>query len=91
MDFVMRFLRSKQIHDSIWVDRLTKSMHFLPIKQTDSADKLARLHVKKIVILHGVPKAIISNKDGRFTSQLWIEIQKSLGTQLYMSTTFILR
>ena len=51
-------------------------------------DKLARLYVKEIVRLHGVPKVIVSDRDGRFTSRLWAGIQKGLGTQLHMTTTF---
>ncbi|KAK4383179.1 hypothetical protein Sango_2802100 [Sesamum angolense] len=36
-------------HDAIWVvvDRLTKSAHFLPIRQDDSLDKLAELYVSR--------------------------------------------
>ncbi|XP_020696078.2 uncharacterized protein LOC110109379 [Dendrobium catenatum] len=58
MDFAMGFSRSRQGHDAIWVivDRLTKSAHFLPIRQTDPVDKLAQIYVKEIVRLHGVPK-----------------------------------
>ncbi|GJX98752.1 reverse transcriptase domain-containing protein [Tanacetum coccineum] len=38
-------------YDSIWVivDRLTKSAHFLPMKKTDSIEKLAQLYLKEIV------------------------------------------
>ncbi|KAI0503676.1 hypothetical protein KFK09_014611 [Dendrobium nobile] len=66
MDFAMGFPRSRQGHDAIWVimDRLTKSVHFLPIKQTDSVDKLAQVYVKEIVRLYGVPKVIVSDRDG---------------------------
>lgn len=39
--------------------------------------------------MHGVSKVIISNRDDRFTSQLWVGIQKGLDTQLHMSTTFL--
>ncbi|GJR86642.1 reverse transcriptase domain-containing protein [Tanacetum coccineum] len=52
-------------YDSIWVivDRLTKSAHFLPIKKTDSIEKLAQLYLKEIVCKHGVPTSIISDRD----------------------------
>ncbi|KAI0501334.1 hypothetical protein KFK09_016278 [Dendrobium nobile] len=44
MDFAMGFSRSRQGHDVIWVivDRLTKSAHFLPIRQMDPVDKFAQ-------------------------------------------------
>ncbi|GKE45565.1 putative reverse transcriptase domain-containing protein [Tanacetum coccineum] len=42
MDFVTGLLRTLNGHHSIWdiVDRLTKSAHFLPMKKTDSMEKL---------------------------------------------------
>ncbi|GJU73476.1 putative reverse transcriptase domain-containing protein [Tanacetum coccineum] len=42
MDFVSGLLRTPSGYDSIWVivDRLTKSAHFLPMKNTDSMEKL---------------------------------------------------
>ncbi|GJZ25070.1 putative reverse transcriptase domain-containing protein, partial [Tanacetum coccineum] len=42
---------SSQGLDTIWVivDRLTKSAHFLPIRENDPLDKLARLYINRIV------------------------------------------
>ncbi|KAL0434501.1 UNVERIFIED_CONTAM: Transposon Tf2-12 polyprotein [Sesamum latifolium] len=70
MDFVVGLPRTLRKHDAIWVivDRLTKSAHFLPIRQGDSLDKLAELYVAEIVRLHGVPVSIVSDRDPRFTS-----------------------
>ncbi|GJS06389.1 putative reverse transcriptase domain-containing protein [Tanacetum coccineum] len=44
MDFITKLPRSSQGFDTIWVivDRLTKSAHFLPIRENDPLDKLAR-------------------------------------------------
>ncbi|KAM5578041.1 hypothetical protein ABKV19_008388, partial [Rosa sericea] len=60
-------------NDGIWVivDRLTKSAHFLAVKETFSIDKLAKLYVDEIVKLHGVPESITSDRDARFTSKFW--------------------
>ncbi|GJY20731.1 putative reverse transcriptase domain-containing protein [Tanacetum coccineum] len=46
MDFVSGLPRTPSGYDSIWVivDRLTKSAHFLPMKKTDSIEKLAQLY-----------------------------------------------
>ncbi|GKE87120.1 putative reverse transcriptase domain-containing protein, partial [Tanacetum coccineum] len=57
-------------HDAIWVviDRLTKSAHFLAIREDYSTEKLARLYTDEIVVYHGVPVSIISDRDARFTS-----------------------
>ncbi|GJR75498.1 putative reverse transcriptase domain-containing protein [Tanacetum coccineum] len=45
MDFVSGLPRTPSGYDTIWVivDRLTKSAHFLPMKKTDSMEKLTRL------------------------------------------------
>jgi hypothetical protein len=73
MDFILRLPKAPTREDSIWVviDRLTKSAHFIPIKVKDLMDKLARLYVQNIVRLHGVPLAIISDRDSHFTSRSW--------------------
>nr|GEX36894.1 hypothetical protein [Tanacetum cinerariifolium] len=57
MDFVSGLLGTPSGYDSVWfiVDRLTKSAHFLPIKKTDSMEKLTQLNLKEIVCRHGVP------------------------------------
>jgi hypothetical protein len=67
---------------------LTKSAHFLPIKETDKLDKLASIYIKEIVSKHGVPTSIISDRDARFTSNFWSSLQKALGTQLNLSTAY---
>jgi len=73
MDFVSGLPKSKKGNDAIWVivNRLTKSALFLPMKMTDSVDKLAKLYVSEVVRLHGVPVSIISDRGPRFTSKLW--------------------
>ncbi|KAI3695447.1 hypothetical protein L1987_78444 [Smallanthus sonchifolius] len=67
---------------------LTKSAHFLPIKETFSTDKLAQLYVNEIVTLQGVPLSIMSDRDSRFTSRFWQSFQKALGTKLNLSTAY---
>ncbi|GKB03768.1 putative reverse transcriptase domain-containing protein [Tanacetum coccineum] len=47
-----------------------------------------RQYLKEVVSRHGVPISIISDRDGRFTSQFWQSLQEALGTQLDMSTTY---
>ena len=65
MDFVFKLPPTTQRHDDIWivVDRLTKSAHFLPIREKFSPQKLAELFMNHIVSLHGVPVSIISDID----------------------------
>ncbi|WMV24685.1 hypothetical protein MTR67_018070 [Solanum verrucosum] len=61
MDFVVGLPRTRRQHDSIWViiDRMTKSTHFIPVKVTFSAEDYAKLYIKGVVKLHGVPFSII--------------------------------
>ncbi|GJY21933.1 putative reverse transcriptase domain-containing protein [Tanacetum coccineum] len=79
--------------DTIWVivDRLTKSAHFLPMKETDSMEKLTRQYLKEVVSRHGVPVSIIYNRDSKFTSHFWKSLNEALGTQLDMSTAYHLQ
>jgi hypothetical protein len=90
MDFLMALPRTQRGYNAVWIviDRLTKSAHFLAMKDTDSLETLAKLYVKKIVRLHGVPISIVSDRDARFTSRFWTSLQKALGTRLDMSTAF---
>nr|GEV00195.1 reverse transcriptase domain-containing protein [Tanacetum cinerariifolium] len=69
-DFITKLPKSPQGFDNIWVivDRLTKSAHFLPIRENDPLDKLARLYLNRIVARQGIPISIICDYDGRFTS-----------------------
>ncbi|GJY35236.1 putative reverse transcriptase domain-containing protein [Tanacetum coccineum] len=90
MDFITKFPKTSSGQDTIWaiVDRLTKSAHFLPMKKTDSMEKLTRQYSKEVVSRHGVPVSIISDRDSKFTSHLWKALNEALGTQLDMSTAY---
>ncbi|GKE84475.1 putative reverse transcriptase domain-containing protein [Tanacetum coccineum] len=69
MDFVTKLSKTTSGYDTIWVivDRLTKSTHFLPMRETDPMEKLMKLYMKEVITRHGVPVSIISDRDGRFT------------------------
>ncbi|GKE71242.1 reverse transcriptase domain-containing protein [Tanacetum coccineum] len=90
MHFITKLPKSSQGFDTIWVimDRLTKSAHFLPIRENDPLDKLSRLYLNRIVARHGIPALIICDRDGRFTSNFWRSFQKALGTDISMSTVY---
>ena len=53
----MGLQRTSSGYDFIWVivDRLTKFAHFFPVKMTYGAGRLAKLYIKRIVCLHGMP------------------------------------
>ncbi|GJU66232.1 putative reverse transcriptase domain-containing protein [Tanacetum coccineum] len=81
MDFVTKLPKTTSGQDAIWVivDRLTKSVHFLSMKETDSMEKLTRQYLKEVVSRHGVPVLIISDRGSKFTSHFWQSLKKALG------------
>nr|GEU46554.1 putative reverse transcriptase domain-containing protein [Tanacetum cinerariifolium] len=80
MDFVTKLPRTSSGHNAIWVivDRLTKAAHFLPMCKDYKMDRLARLYLNEIVVRHGVPISIISDRNSRFTSRFWQSMQDAL-------------
>ncbi|GJR45152.1 putative reverse transcriptase domain-containing protein [Tanacetum coccineum] len=89
-NFVTKLPKTTTDQDTIWVivDHLTKSAHFLPMKETDSIEKLMRKYLKGVISRHGVRVSIISDRDSRFTSHFWQSLQEALGTRLDMSTAY---
>nr|GEU98377.1 retrotransposon protein, putative, Ty3-gypsy subclass [Tanacetum cinerariifolium] len=97
MDFVTKLPRISSGHDAIWVimDRLTKSAHFLPMREDYKMDRLTRLYLNEIVARHGVPISIISDRDSCFISRkcrspiMWAEVRegKLIGHELVQDTT----
>ncbi|GKA18596.1 putative reverse transcriptase domain-containing protein [Tanacetum coccineum] len=68
MDFITKLHKSSQGYDTIWVivDRLTKSAIFVPMRETDPMEKLARMYLKEVTsealstildsVLHTIPQ-----------------------------------
>lgn len=73
IDFIIGLPMSDHRHDAIMVvvDMLSKVAHFIPVKSSYNAASVAKVYIKHIVKLHGIPKKIISNRDPVFTSSLW--------------------
>ncbi|GJY46076.1 putative reverse transcriptase domain-containing protein [Tanacetum coccineum] len=71
MDFIMKLPKSSQGYDTIWVivDRLTKSIIFIPMRETDPMEKLARMYLKEVVTRHGIPVSIICDCDPRSSKE----------------------
>ncbi|KAC9683464.1 hypothetical protein E3N88_45398 [Mikania micrantha] len=90
MDFITKLSRTTQGYDTIWVvvDRLTKSAHFLPIRESYSLERLAEIFVNEIVARHGVPISIVSDRDTRFTFRFWKKFHDAMGSKLLISTAY---
>jgi len=71
MDFITRLPLTFQRHNAILivVDKLTKSAHFIPVRDTYDVADIARVFINEVIIFHGVPKKIISDRDSPFTSR----------------------
>ena len=89
MDFITG-LSSSRVYTVIFVviDRLSKYVHFAPLKAYYSSKVVAETFMKVVVKLHGFPKTIVSNRDKVLTSQLWQHLFNLSGTSLNMSTTY---
>ena len=90
MDFIIGLPMTWRQHDSIMVvvDNLTKEAHFIPVKSTHKTDDIAKIFMKDIFKLRGFPKAIISDRDVKFTSNFWKGLFVDLGTKLNFSTDY---
>ncbi|GKB56596.1 reverse transcriptase domain-containing protein [Tanacetum coccineum] len=86
LHFVTKFPRTSSGHDTIWVivDRLTKSAHFLPMREDYKMDRLARLYLNEIVARHGVPISIISES---FYIKAGVEEGHLIGPEFVQETT----
>ena len=70
MDLITRLLKTKGGYDAIvvFVDKLIKMIHAIPTNTIIDAPTLANIFFKEIFRLHDLLKAIISDRDPRFTS-----------------------
>jgi hypothetical protein len=90
MDLITQLPRTRSGNDAIvvFVDKLTKMVHYVATTTTVSAPQLASIFMREVVRLHGVPESILSDRDPRFTSHFWRAFWEQLGTTLTMSTAY---
>jgi hypothetical protein len=83
-------MKTSRGNDSIcvFVDKLTKMVHFVACKEKVSAKKFAELYVDHVFRLHGLSRESITDRDVRFTSAFWQELTELLGTRIVMSSSF---
>ncbi|MBW0592682.1 hypothetical protein O181_132397, partial [Austropuccinia psidii MF-1] len=70
------------------VDRYSKTPIFLPCHKDDTAMDTALLIWNRVISHTGLFKNIISDRDPKFTSALWTNLHKLLGTKLSFSTAY---
>ncbi|MBW0570421.1 hypothetical protein O181_110136 [Austropuccinia psidii MF-1] len=70
------------------VDRYSKTPIFLPFHKDDTALDTALLIWSRVISHTGLFKNIISDRHPQFTSALWTNLHKLLGTKLSFSTAY---
>lgn len=70
------------------VDKFTKYAHFIPLAHPFTALQVAQVYMDHIYKLHGLPQALISDRDRIFTSSVWQNLFKLFDTQLLMSSSY---
>ncbi|KAE8775797.1 putative polyprotein [Hordeum vulgare] len=70
------------------VDKLTRYAHFIPLAHPFSAIQVVNAFMTNIYKLHGLPYAMVSNRDRVFTSTLWKELFKQAGMELRTSSSY---
>ena len=65
MGFIMGLAKSKKKNDSIFVvvEKCSKETHFILVKLIYKEVYIVDIFLKEIFRLHGIPKAIISDRD----------------------------
>jgi hypothetical protein len=88
VDFITHLPKTKLGHTSIcvFVDRLTKMIIVEPTTDQVTANEIATLYFRTVFRHHGLPTSLISDRDSKFTSDFWIELQRALQTHLNMSS-----
>jgi hypothetical protein len=63
MDFIIGLPLTAHKFDLNWVivDRLSKSVHFIPVHTNYNVQKYTRIYIARVLCLHRVPKTIISD------------------------------
>ena len=90
MDFITKLPLSNDC-EQLWVviDRFTKMAHFLPLRREEkTAANLAVIFAREVRKHHGLPTDIVSDRDSRFTLEVWKELLRLSGIRSHMSTVF---
>lgn len=73
LDLILGLPLTRQGHDAILtlVDTVSKMAHFVPTTATVTTEGVVSLLADRLVRYHGLPNALVSDRDPRFTSEIW--------------------
>jgi hypothetical protein len=72
----------------VMVGKLAKVAHFILVKVTHKEANIAEIYMREIARLHGVHKALVSDRNPKFTSNFLRGLFNGFGTNLNFSTTY---
>jgi hypothetical protein len=91
LDFTVKLPQSiKGSYDAvaIFVETISKYVRIVPIPKAISGTHFATVFHETIFRHYGIPKTLLTAKSASFTTDLWTEFTKSLGTNLNLVTIF---
>ncbi|GBG64682.1 hypothetical protein CBR_g46224 [Chara braunii] len=88
MDFMDTLVTSKSgmRHIFVIVDRFSKYARLVAMPETAKTEYVIKMFKENWVRDFGLPKSIVSDRDVRFTSELWKAAAAEQGTQLQMTS-----
>ncbi|GBG44492.1 hypothetical protein CBR_g77992 [Chara braunii] len=88
MDFMDTLVTSKsgKRHIFVIIDRFTKYARLVAMPESARTDHVIELFTDNWVRDFGLPKTIVSDRDVRFTSDLWKKTAEQMGSQLQMTS-----
>ncbi|GBG86030.1 hypothetical protein CBR_g40931 [Chara braunii] len=88
MDFMDTLVTSKsgKRHIFVIIIRFTKYARLVAMPETARTDYVIKLFKDNWVRDFGLPKSIVSDRDVRFTSELWKKTAEQMGSQLQMTS-----
>lgn len=89
LDFIEGLPKSRQFNCIlVVVDKFSRYAHFIPLSHPFSAFDVAVAYMQNVYKLHGMPRALVSDRDKIFTSKLWEHLFQKSGTTLHLSTAY---
>lgn len=90
MDMIVKLPKTPRGHDSVlvFVDRLTKYVHFVPTTESMSAKGFARLFIQHVFANHGMPSTLISDRGTVWNNKFWKHVCKIMKVKHHMSTAY---
>ncbi|GBG60312.1 hypothetical protein CBR_g4267 [Chara braunii] len=86
MDFTLVTSKSGKRHIFVIIDRFTKYTRLVAMPETARTDHVIKLFKDNWVRDFGLTKTIVSDRDVRFTSELWKKTAEQMGSQLQMTS-----